>query len=91
MHSGIRWGNSSESIAWAIEVLADQAMPSKEIDAILWADDPELVRRYLDLHRERLEERLSEQRRTLARLEAVLTAGLFGAVARRREREVARR
>ena len=91
MRSGVRWENSAESIAWAIEVLRDQAMPLEEIDAILWADDPELVRRYLDLHRERLEERLSDQRRMLVRLEAVLAAGLFGAVAGQREREVAGR
>jgi hypothetical protein len=54
-------------------------MPCGEIHAVLTADDPELVRRYLELHLERLEERLSDQRRTLAALEQIL-----GTAARRR-------
>jgi DNA-binding transcriptional MerR regulator len=48
-------------------------MPSKEIRAILAAQDPELVHRYMELHRERLEEQLDEQLRTLDRLEPRLT------------------
>jgi hypothetical protein len=48
-------------------------MPSKEIRAILAAEDPELVHRYMELHRERLEEQLDEQLRTLDRLEPRLT------------------
>ena len=62
----------SGSIGWAINTLRDQGMPSEEIAAILGADDPVWVRRYLELHRERLEEHLADQRRTLARLERLL-------------------
>jgi len=47
-------------------------MPSNEIRAVLTTDDPELVHRYLELHRERLEERLADQERTLAALARVL-------------------
>ena len=48
-------------------------MPPEEIDAILGADDPEVVRRYLELHEERLAERLADQRRTIGRLMQVIT------------------
>ena len=47
-------------------------MPAAELQAILRSDDPVIVRRYLELHRERLEERLAEQVRTLERLERQL-------------------
>ena len=53
-------------------MLRSQDMPPNEIRAVLTTGDPELVRRYLELHRERLEERLADQRRTLAALERVL-------------------
>ena len=48
-------------------------MPPEEIDAILGARDPEVVRRYLELHEERLAERLADQRRTIGRLMQVVT------------------
>ena len=47
-------------------------MPGPEIDEILRTNDPRLIHRYLELHRERLEERLAEQRATLAGIEALL-------------------
>ena len=53
-------------------------MPPEEIDAILAADDPEVIRRYLDLHRERLEERLADQRRTVGHLLQVITTSTEG-------------
>jgi DNA-binding transcriptional MerR regulator len=83
--------HDSESIAWAADAIRDQGMPSEEIDAILGADDPELVRRYFELHRERLDERLADQRRALARLEQLLAARSIGAAARSQEKEVAGR
>jgi DNA-binding transcriptional MerR regulator len=64
----------SNAVAYAICALEDQAMPLEEIAAIVRAHDPELVHRYLELHRERLEERLAGQRRTLDRLERLLVA-----------------
>lgn len=48
-------------------------MPSGEIDAVLDTDDPVIMRRYLELHREHLEERLAEQIRALRRIERELT------------------
>jgi hypothetical protein len=62
------------AVAYATSALADQAMPTEEIAAIVRACDPELVRRYLELHRERLEERLADQQRTIDLLERLLIA-----------------
>ncbi len=50
-------------------VLQSHEMPLDDIRAVLTTDDPELVHRYLELHRERLEEWLTDQRRILAELE----------------------
>jgi hypothetical protein len=66
---------ASRWIAVATPVLRDQGMPPEEIDAILRADDPEVICRYLELHGERLEERLADQRRTIGHLVDVLTRG----------------
>ena len=65
---------TSAPASWAERVLGCQEMPSEEIDAILAADDPEVVRRYLELHRERLEERLAGRFRELDEVEAHLVA-----------------
>lgn len=65
--------------ASAIRVLIDQGMPWTEIGSILGSDGPELVRRTLELHRERLEERLAEQRAELDRIEPLLLGALVGA------------
>jgi hypothetical protein len=51
-------------------------MPRAEIRAILAADDPGVVRRYLELHRERLEEELADRRRILVSVERSLTDAL---------------
>ena len=59
-------------LAWATRTLWECAMPQEEIRAVLAANDPEIVRRHIELHREWLEERLAEQRRTLARVERLL-------------------
>jgi DNA-binding transcriptional MerR regulator len=55
--------------------LRRQRMPLREIRAVLTADDPRIVRRHLELHRERLEERLAEQRALLDSLERTLSRG----------------
>ncbi len=52
--------------------LAEQGMPADEIRVVLGADDPLIVRRYLELHRERLIERLDEQRLAVDRVERLL-------------------
>src|SRR5262245_24484252 len=41
---------ASRQLALATPTLKDQGMPPEEIDAILGADDPEVIRRYLELH-----------------------------------------
>lgn len=70
--------DASRRLRLATPALRDQGMPPEEIDAILAADDPEVIRRYLDLHRERLEERLADQRRTVGHLLQVITTSTEG-------------
>jgi predicted solute-binding protein len=52
--------------------LRDQGMSWDEIRIVSTTTDRELVRRHLELHVERLEERLGDQRRTVAAVERVL-------------------
>jgi hypothetical protein len=49
-------------------------MPEDEIRWVLTADDPAVVHMILELHRERLEEELTERRKALAELEARVVA-----------------
>ena len=63
---------ASGSIAWAEMVLRDQEMPPDELRVILTTADAELVRRHLELHLERFEERLTTQRRSVAAAERIL-------------------
>jgi hypothetical protein len=58
--------------SWAETVLRDQGMPPDELRVVLTTPDPDLVRRHLELHLERLEERLVAQRRWVAAIERVL-------------------
>jgi hypothetical protein len=60
------------SRSWAETVLRDQGMPSDELRVVLSTADRELVRRHLELHLERLEERLVSQRRMVAAIEGIL-------------------
>jgi hypothetical protein len=52
--------------------LMQQGMPSDEIRAVLRADDPLIVHRYLELHRERLAERLEADRSAVDLVERAL-------------------
>ena len=63
-------------LSWVITVLRAQAMPADEIEALLETADSAQVRRRLELHAERLQERLVEQLRKLSRLERLLLAEL---------------
>ena len=63
---------ASGSIAWAEMVLRDQEMPPDELRVVLATADRELVRRYLELHVERIEESLITQRRSVAAAERIL-------------------
>lgn len=58
----------------AREILRRQGMPPEEVRAVLGGADPLIVRRLLELHRERLEEWLDEQRGFITRIECALTA-----------------
>ena len=60
------------SRSWAETVLRDQGMPADELRVVLSTADRELVRRHLELHLERLEERLVMQRRKVAAIERIL-------------------
>jgi hypothetical protein len=66
-----------DAIAWAARALRRYEMPPDEIGAVLGADNPESVRRYMELHRERLEERLADQLRALTGLEQRLVQVIF--------------
>lgn len=70
---------SATPSTWAAEVLWAQRMPPAEIDAVLGADTAEQVRQRLELHAERLRERLFDELCTLERVEHVLTADLGAA------------
>ncbi len=58
----------------AAEVLRRCEMPEIEIEWVLNAKDPSVVHMILELHRERLEEELTERRKRLQELERVLAA-----------------
>jgi DNA-binding transcriptional MerR regulator len=58
----------------ARRILRRQGMPPQEIRAVVAADDPLVVRRLLELHRERLGERLEEQQRLVASIEQSLAS-----------------
>jgi len=75
------------SLTWAIETLRACAMSREDIRAVVAAEDPEVVRRRVELHREWLGERLAEQRRTLARVERFLRGAIAERNVRVRERD----
>ncbi|HET7928073.1 MAG TPA: hypothetical protein VFM40_00815 [Actinomycetota bacterium] len=56
----------------AAGTLRRNRMPRAEIRVVLGAEDPEIVRRHLELHRERLEEQYAAQRRELDALASSL-------------------
>jgi hypothetical protein len=62
----------SSRVAWAEMVLRDQEMPPDELRVVLTTADPEVIRRHLELHMERLVEWLITQRRIVARVERIL-------------------
>jgi hypothetical protein len=51
-------------------------MPEDEVRSLLAARDPRIVRRHLELHRERLMERAIEQRTANDRVEDALLSGI---------------
>jgi hypothetical protein len=63
----------SDRITRGAWVLREQGMPSDELQVILTTSDRELIRRHLELHLERLEERLTAQRRKVAEIAEILS------------------
>jgi len=63
----------------AAHALRLEGMPEHEIRAVFGSHDPRFVHRFLELHVERLEERLAERRVALRRLERLLTEPMSGA------------
>jgi DNA-binding transcriptional MerR regulator len=68
---------AGHAIAWVAYLLRDHGMPSDEIRAVLEADDPVLVHRHLELHRERLAEKLADQQQALVRLDRLLSDAIL--------------
>lgn len=62
----------ADPLAWAEMVLRDQGMSWDEFRVVSTTADRELIRRHLELHVERLEEWLRDQRRNIAAIERVL-------------------
>ena len=63
--------------------LQEQGMPLKDVVAVLEARDPNVVHRYIELHAERLQERLAEQREALALIESLLVELMKGRIGHR--------
>jgi hypothetical protein len=47
-------------------------MPTMDIGRVLMTEDAEIIRRHMELHRERLEERLADERAITERIEMLL-------------------
>jgi hypothetical protein len=62
----------SKGVAWAEEVLREQEMPPDELRAVLTSADPELIKRHLDLHLERLDEWLLARKRSVEAVGRIL-------------------
>jgi hypothetical protein len=58
---------------WATRVLLDYGMPPDEIREVLTTDDTRVVRRHMELQRERLVEELFDCHRALTSIERVLS------------------
>ena len=67
------WAVKAHSeVASVAELLIEQGLPDDEVRAVVRARDPIVVRRHLELHRERLAERLADERATVDRVERLL-------------------
>jgi hypothetical protein len=56
----------------AAALLSRQGRPPGDVSAVLEARDPRIIRRHLELHRERLIEQAIDQRRAVDRVEQLL-------------------
>jgi hypothetical protein len=81
-------------IASATRRLREQGMPPEEVEAVLDVDEAQVLRRYMELHRERLDERLAAERRALEGVERSLALAILqrtGQAASGEARHAARR
>jgi hypothetical protein len=62
-----------DSVWWISNVLLRQGMSEDEVRSVLLAEDPEIVRRHLELHRERLTELVHDELGTVDVIERFLT------------------
>jgi hypothetical protein len=74
----LRQGTRSRRVAWAVSVLREQDMPADELRVVLTTSDRELIRHLLDLHLERLDERLVSQKQDLEAIGRILGGRLAG-------------
>jgi hypothetical protein len=56
----------------AAALLSRQGMPPGDVSAVLETRDPRVIRRHLELHRERLMEQAIDQRRAIDQVERLL-------------------
>ena len=70
---GVRMSDDRGTAGWATRVLLEHRMPLNEIREVVTTDDARVVRRHMELHRERLVEELFARYRPLASLERVLS------------------
>jgi hypothetical protein len=73
-----RRGTRSPRVAWAETVLREQDMPEDELRVVLTSPDRELIRHLLDLHLERLDERLGSQKQDVEAIGRILGGRLAG-------------
>ncbi len=69
----MRRGSPSQD-EWMATELREHGMLTEEIEAIFETRDPDIVHRYMELHAERLTERLAEQCRMLSLIEHFLVS-----------------
>jgi hypothetical protein len=81
-HDPVHW----DRVLWAAYALRAHGMPQGEVHSLLATDDPRLIRRHMDLHRERLEERFADHRELVDTIEGLLleAAGLEAGIGRDR-------
>jgi hypothetical protein len=78
--SPLRRGQRTRSrrMAWAETLLREQDMPANELRVVLTSSDRELIRHHLELHLERLEERLVSQKQDVEAIGRILEGRLAG-------------
>ena len=79
-----------DDLLWAAHELQRLGMRPTEIHTVLVTDDPDVVRRHMELHRERLQERLAIEVATVANIEASLSEAIRARNRARSQNDVGR-